>query len=161
MHYHGSPGVSLFFRATAAEAGAAPLPYILRQRWSTPHASLAVTADQASHPSSAAAAFKLISNAAPVLPESCSDSVRSPPLSDHLTGGLLRLPSFSESVRLIRCKDCAFYEEFAPKRNGYWNKCALRDLYNLDPYALRRCPYFTSLEPEEPAYEELGKGVII
>lgn len=163
MLYHGSPQRQNCFSASQPNRlGLLPLPYLLAWRWSSPHAT---SLYEASH-RSGAAAFALISHAATgsrdtqVLPESGSDSVWSPPSSDHLFGGLLHLLPFSE-IRTVRCKDCAFYEEFAPRRNGYWNKCALSDLYNLDPYSYRRCPYFVSVEPDEPACEELGEGVII
>ena len=164
MLHHGSPQRQNCFSASQPKRlGLPPLPYLLAWRWSTPHATPLY---EASH-RSGATAFALISHAASgsrdtqLLPESCSDSAWSPSRSDHLFGGLLHLLPFSENVKLTRCKDCAFYEEFAPKRNGYWNKCALLDYYNLDPCSYHRCPYFVSAEPEYELFEEHGGGVVL
>ncbi len=52
--------------------------------------------------------------------------------------------------KLVKCSDCAFLEIFGkPERDGYWNKCALLDIYNLEPEIPAVCQYFSPRDEGE------------
>jgi len=84
-------------------------------------------------------------------------TVFSPPLPHRqelphftsLPGSAGATPSPAHSFSRVRCRSCAFYEEFARKNNGYWNKCALRDIYNVNPDSQGFCEYYTPRHGEE------------